>query len=216
MSYQEDTYSAFLLDHAVGAVTPAERLLVDLHARLSPGGGAAVSLWDAVGGALIERADASPGRPPPVEPPDEADPRLAAPAKGEGGSQPLDFYLSGDLLGLRWRKSIFGVRQHPAHIPGAHLLRLDPGSWAPRHGHSRREVTLVLRGAFEDEHGRYGAGDLAFCEPGLVHRPAVVGDEPCVCLVTSGAAQPLGGVLGWLGLGAGSGVWRDGAVRRTQ
>jgi putative transcriptional regulator len=86
-------------------------------------------------------------------------------------------------------------------IPMASMLRLDPGERAPGHGHGRRDVTVVLCGAYADEFGVYERGDLAFAEPGMKHEPRAIGDEPCVCLLATEAGRPLRGFFGLFGWG---------------
>jgi putative transcriptional regulator len=83
-------------------------------------------------------------------------------------------------MSWRWRP---GWAEAASGVEGVSLLRIAPGAAIPHHGHSGRELTLVLCGAFEDAHGIYTAGDLACCTEDTEHRPAVLGGTPCVCLV---------------------------------
>jgi putative transcriptional regulator len=188
MTLQENAYSAFMLDHAAGALSRAEALVAELHRRLSPDGAAAAALLDAAGGALLESAAPEPTAIPLREPAPVRWPARLSNAE-------LDVYLSGDLLGLPWRKTFFGVQTLTTPVPRTRLLRLDPGERAPQHGHGVRDVTVVLRGAFADEFGVYKRGDLAFAEPGVKHGPSAMGDEPCVCLI---AAEPGPMVSEWV------------------
>jgi putative transcriptional regulator len=64
------------------------------------------------------------------------------------------------------------------------LLRIAPGRTLPMHGHSGSELTLVLKGAYRDENGLYGPGDLDEEDDQTSHQPLVVGDEPCICLAS--------------------------------
>ena len=188
MTLQENAYSAFMLDHAAGALSRAEALVAELHRRLSPEGAAAAALLEAAGGVLLEA-----GPPEPTAIP-LRQPALDSLATGRAGSE-LDIFLNGDLLGLDWRKTFFGVQTLPTPVRRTRLLRLDPGERAPQHGHGVRDVTVVLRGAFADEFGVYKRGDLAFAEPGVKHGPSAVGGEPCVCLI---AAEPGPLVSEWM------------------
>lgn len=191
MSFHDNAYTAFMLDYAAGVLPPAERLVADVHRALSPEGDRTARLLDAVGGVMLERvapADATP-----------------QPALGEQGgihrSARLDPYLNRDLLALKWRKDMFGVKTHGTDTPMASMLRLDPGERAPGHSHGRRDVTVVLCGSYADEFGVYERGDLAFAEPGMRHQPRAVGNETCVCLLATEAGRPLLGFFGLFGVG---------------
>jgi len=191
MSFHDNAYTAFMLDYAAGALPPAERLVGDVHLALSPDGQKAARLLDAVGGVMLENL-APRGA---VSQPDLG---------GQGGfeaSTRLDPYLHRDLIALKWRKDIFGVKTHGTSTRMASMLRLDPGERAPGHSHGRRDVTVVLCGSYADEFGVYERGDLAFAEPGMRHQPRAVGNEPCVCLLATEAGRPLLGFFGLFGVG---------------
>jgi putative transcriptional regulator len=195
MTLHDNAYAAFMLDYAVGVLSPSERLAADLHRALSREGSRNSGLMDALGGALLERA-----------PPSSAGYfdtiRLGDPHKVEAGSLRLDPYLNRDLVALKWRRNIFGVKTLPTSTPMASLLRLDPGERVLAHGHGRRDVTVVLRGTYADEFGAYERGDLAFAEPGMKHEPRAVGGEICVCLLATEAGRPVRGFLGLFGWGS--------------
>lgn len=77
------------------------------------------------------------------------------------------------------------------------LLRIEPGHGAPRHTHDGNEYTLVVAGAFTDETGTYGPGDLSIAGPDHTHRP--IADEGDICYalaVTDGNLR----FTGWLGV----------------
>jgi putative transcriptional regulator len=196
MSHYDNTYAAFMLDYAAGSLSPAEKLAGDLHCALSRGGGRNGLMVEAIGGALLERAQPRP--PGYFDTAKLASPKLAGEA---GPASQLDKYIKRDLLALKWNKSILGVQTRPTSTPNASLLRLDPGQRAPAHGHGRRDVTVVLRGAFADQYGVYERGDIAFAEPGMKHEPRAVGNESCVCLLAAEPGSSLHDLLGYLGLG---------------
>ena len=193
MSPYENTYSAFMLDHASGALPRAEQLVADLHMALSPKGHRIGLIAASMGGALLEAAD------PAEISGGTAEPRRA-PAAPPERSMVAD-YLDCDLMALKWRKSIFGVKTVKTAMPMVELLRLDPGEVAPGHNHGRRDVTVVLTGSYADEYGVYTRGDLAFAEPGMRHTPRAVGDETCVCLIATESGRPLLGLFGLFGIG---------------
>jgi putative transcriptional regulator len=195
MTLHDNAYAAFMLDYAAGALSPAEKLVADLHRVLSGRGGKSAAMLDAVGGALLERT-----KPLPAEYFDAL--RLGSQDTGAATSSRLDPFLNDDLLALRWRKNIFGVKTLPTKTPMASLLRLDPGETAPAHHHGRRDVTVVLVGTYADEYGTYERGDIAFAEPGMKHKPRAMGDRSCVCLLATEPGKPISGLLGLFGLGA--------------
>jgi len=197
MTLQDNAYSAFMLDYAAGALSPAERVAAELHCALSREGRRNARLFEMVGGALMELGPAG-------EPGAAPDPEIVRPRVGATAAR-LDPFLRRDLLSLPWRRNVFGVQSLPAGLPMASLLRLDPGERAPAHGHGRRDVTVVLCGAFADDFGVYERGDLAFAEPGMKHEPRAVGERPCGCFIATEPGRPLSGLLGAIGLGRGPG-----------
>ncbi len=203
MTPQDNAYAAFMLDHAAGRLPPAESLVADLHRALSPAGRRYAGMLDSAGGALLESVEPEFIGVGPFDSNKGADPGgQVAPVAIVPPSR-LAPYLDGDLLALRWRKDLVGVPTFRTAIPMARLLRLDPGERAPGHSHGRRDVTVVLQGAFADEDGVYQKGDLAFAMPGLRHQPRAVGVEPCVCMVATERGRPIRGLLGLFGIGVG-------------
>jgi putative transcriptional regulator len=170
-------------------------LAADLHRALSTKGCRNAGLFDAVGGAMLETAT-----PAPAQYFDSS--RLAAQGGSVAIASRLEPFLARDLLTLKWRKDIFGVKTLPTETPMASLMRLDPGETAPAHHHGRRDVTVVLVGAYADEFGQYERGDVAFAEPGMKHKPRAIGDRSCVCLIATEAGKPVSGILGLFGWGA--------------
>jgi putative transcriptional regulator len=73
---------------------------------------------------------------------------------------------------------------------------MPPGRHFPRHRHLGREDVLVLAGGYEDQRGRYEAGEYAVYEPGSEHRPATEPGEECWILFRLEAPVRF---LGWRG-----------------
>jgi putative transcriptional regulator len=65
------------------------------------------------------------------------------------------------------------------------LVRIAPGKALPEHGHGGGELSLVLRGAYRDQLGRFTIGDIADLDGTAVHRPVVEDASPCICLVAA-------------------------------
>ena len=64
--------------------------------------------------------------------------------------------------------------------PAAALLRYAPGARVPRHRHAGYEHILVLRGAQEDERGRYAEGAFVINAPNTYH--VVTSESGCIVL----------------------------------
>ncbi len=61
----------------------------------------------------------------------------------------------------------------------------DPKAFM-RHEHLGGEFYLVLKGAIEDETGRYRAGDIVYLDPRSVHTPRGIGDTLVLVLWPDG------------------------------
>jgi putative transcriptional regulator len=62
--------------------------------------------------------------------------------------------------------------------------------------HGGAELTLVLRGSFSDETGRYSRGDVADLDETIEHRPVVgKAESDCICLIGSEAPERFHGLL---------------------
>lgn len=62
----------------------------------------------------------------------------------------------------------------------SHLLYMAPKGEVPMHTHKGFELTLVLDGEFEDDMGRYQAGDFVFLDKNHQHNP--VTKQGCLCM----------------------------------
>ncbi len=202
---ENNQYAAFLADFAAGRLSEGERLAARLHFALSDDGADNARMLDVIGGAALERLQAAV-----IGDADHPGDREGEFATAErSGSDWIAHYASADLLALKWRRNLVGVRTRPTHLPTATLLRLEPGENAPRHSHGASDVTVVLQGAFADDWGEYHRGDLAFADAGDRHAPATIGNETCVCLVATSKGRPDVDLKAWL-----AGQWRRGGASR--
>ncbi len=102
---------------------------------------------------------------------------------------PLLRVLAGTpLRDLPWKRKAPGVALHHVPLSSADggklvLMRIAPGKAMPEHGHGGEELTLVLSGAYRDEIGRFGPGDVADLDEDVEHRPVVEEGEDCYCAV---------------------------------
>ncbi len=190
---------ATLMAYAAGAVTEGFSLVLAAHMELCTRCRERAAEAQALGGELMtamapaampdggldevwERIEAAPTEEPSSLP--------AAIAVRDGIPGVLAPYLEGDLDSIRWRSLVPGIRQHrlegiDSGNGSVRLLSIDPGITIPHHSHRGGELTLVLRGSYTDEIGRFQGGDLADLDPEVKHQPVADTDEPCICLIAT-------------------------------
>jgi putative transcriptional regulator len=189
----------FLLDYASGALGEAWSLAVGTHLALCPACRDSVAALEAVGGGLLETAEAAPLAEGAWEAVlsrldgagEDAAPSSAVRAAVPVLPQPLRGYVGGDAGDVRWQRLGLGAYQRliPTAERGvtARLLRIPAGRPVPRHTHGGLELTLVLHGAFSDATGHYGRGDLQEADESLSHQPHADPGEDCICLAITDA-----------------------------
>ncbi len=114
--------------------------------------------------------------------------------------QPLRDLLPENLDDLPWRNLGNGVKQY--RIEGFDdrsgtlcLLNIAPGTMIPQHTHQGAELTLILKGSFGDELGRFQRGDIAEVDSSVSHQPIADTDEPCICLIATEGPLRFKGIL---------------------
>lgn len=98
----------------------------------------------------------------------------------------------------KWQRMGAGVRQSLLHTDKRGSVRLlyIPGRQAvPDHSHHGIELTLVLEGAFKDETGLYGVGDVEVADDTLEHTPIAEPGEACICLAATEGALKFNALL---------------------
>lgn len=194
-----------LLAYAAGTLSPPEAVVVAAHLALRPANDAWVRRLQAVGGELLETTG-------PSTLSDGALARAMARIETDAGEvratpplndmpelpEPLRRYALGPW---RWIGPGMRVRDVDAPRDGdcrVILLKIDPGRETPRHTHGGVELTCVLAGAYATETERFDVGDLEEADEAVLHRPRVVSDEPCLCVVALDGQIQLDGWLGRL------------------
>ncbi|MCB1739047.1 MAG: ChrR family anti-sigma-E factor [Gammaproteobacteria bacterium] len=120
--------------------------------------------------------------------------------------QPLRRHLGRSIRNLPWHEitsylSVFDVPSGGTPGKGREtirLMRIKAGHPMPRHTHGGEEITLVLAGAFSDEHGFYERGDVAVANENIEHRPVAHASGDCICLAVTDAPVRLTGGVGRL------------------
>ena len=194
-----------LMGYSAGALPEAFNVVVATHVSLCDECRARLGSFDAIGGEVVESADAV----------DLAEDSLAAvmamidatadapvetpaPRTSSIFPTPLQDYVTGSLDDVKWRKIGGGVSQ--AILPTSkdatvRLLKIPAGTAVPDHGHRGTELTLVLQGAFKDEHDRFGTGDIEVANEDLHHTPVAEEGEDCICLSATDAPLKFNGIL---------------------
>jgi len=118
-----------------------------------------------------------------------------------GVPAPLAQMLPHGLESIDWKRLVPGIKQHnlsdqPRRNGAFKLLYLEPGVVLSAHTHNERELTYVIKGSYQDEIGRFTAGDIADLDNDDVHQPVVDTHEPCIALIATHSPVRYTGVLG--------------------
>ena len=191
-----------IMAFASGALPPAFAVVASAHlqmcstcrkkvARLQTVGGAIlddmkpVALSPGAANNLLERLDAEQRQTGEEK---RAEPKIAR-RKYDGILPPVVGSLVGSSVDdVNWKRVGMGIATHQIDLgenaaSKLYLMKIAAGHSVPEHGHSGHEVTLILSGAYNDECGRFAAGDVADLDPEVEHQPVVEADENCICLV---------------------------------
>jgi len=193
---------ATLMSFAAGALPAALSAVAAAHTDMCPRCRREVAALERLGGAVM--ADLSPVALERSEPAQAAampaDTRELSLRTGNGEVPgPIAPLVGGGLDAVAWRWLGPGVWDHPLPLTGAgklRLLKVAPGHGIPEHGHGGAELTLVLRGSFDDETGRYARGDVADLDETVEHQPVVPpGASDCICLIASETPERFHGLI---------------------
>ena len=208
MNFVNQTSEELLLRYAAGRLRPAPALVVASHLAMSPSSRQIVKRFEGIGGALLDEEPMAElsvdlfertlaGLDLPVRP------EKAAPARshealdmGIAIPEPLARRAIGPWkwLGPGMRFARVDMPEDPDH--NLVLLRVPAGRAMPEHSHSGEEITLVLKGAFHDDSGRYATGDLIEEDEETNHIPVVDHDGECICLAAIEGPMK---IKNWLG-----------------
>ena len=195
-----------LLAYSAGDLPEAVNLIVATHISLCDDCRAALDSYDAVGGAVLDTCDTaslSPNSLSSVLDMIHAQDTKVTERADRGTADavlpaPLADYVGGSLDNVKWRSVGVGVKQailHTSEEASARLLYIPAGTAIPDHGHSGMELTLVLQGAFQDDDGYFGRGDIEIASEDLHHTPVADISEDCICLAVTDAPLKFKGLV---------------------
>lgn len=204
MTTHYDTMDTLLTGYVSGALPVPLQVLVDAHLELSDKNKSFVAgLETAAGEALGDLA-------PVVL--DDRDKKLEAIFSSNNGDQrPISLARGGsklptmlrDFVGfdvddIPWRTVMPGFKEFDLpDMDGFHLSMfwIKPGRTVPAHTHEGSEISLILDGAFVDERGRFGAGDISIADDTVDHRPTAEKGVPCIGFAVTDAPVRLTGPI---------------------
>jgi putative transcriptional regulator len=191
-----------LASYVAGALDEARSVVVATHLSMCSDCRAAFSGFEALAGIVLESID---GAPMAVDALDRfwlrAEPQnetVRAPSAAASNDIEPEYApalaraIPGGIDAVRWRRVSPGVMQSILKAQGyrkgaLRLLKIEAGTRIPKHTHQGGELTLILRGAYEDSIGVFSAGDLADLDDEATHSPLAIGEEPCICLIATSA-----------------------------
>ena len=106
----------------------------------------------------------------------------------KGGMMPtmINNFVGKSSNEINWRFRLPGISDYPISSNNGEeisLLKAEPGAKIFQHTHEGEEATLVLSGVLQDGEKILRAGDVSVVNEDHTHNPAIIGDEPCVCLI---------------------------------
>lgn len=113
---------------------------------------------------------------------------------------PLARHMDWPLDEVPWRKVAPGISVCDLPVSDQangqlKLLKIAAGKALPEHGHGGTELTLILKGAYSDEFGRFAAGDAADHDVDAEHKPIVEPGEDCICVIATEAPTKFKGLV---------------------
>ncbi|MDW3224114.1 MAG: ChrR family anti-sigma-E factor [Paracoccaceae bacterium] len=196
---------SILMGYSAGTLPEAFNLMVATHLSLCDTCRAQAESFDAVGGEVLNQMQAA----MPVNP-NSFEATLALIAGGEIEKpasvekkcsvlpKPLRDYVGGDLDAIRWKPVGMGVKQailSTSKDASARLLFIPAGAAMPDHGHHGTEMTMVLKGAFQDEDDYFARGDVDSADSDTHHTPVADIHEDCICLAVTDAPLQFDGLI---------------------
>lgn len=183
--------SESLQAYAAGTLRTGARLAVGLHLNACPQCRREVARLEALAGVLLESGPSEPLSQGALARVME---RLDAPAVAPRRLDQAQIFAGGWWMPVGPGLSIKVLKGIADPGERAYLIRAAGGAPLPDHGHNGREWTAVISGAFEDNTGRHGPGDLVECDADEHHQPVALPGETCLCLAVTEGPLKLSGI----------------------
>lgn len=187
---QIDTVDALMAHYVAGSLPEPARVLVESHLEMKPDHRGLVMDLELLAGDALEQT--------PGAAIDDRDARLQAIFASKPSMEAaLPIILNTEklifprsirnLIGfdvdtVPWKSKLPGFKEYSMDIDGCEvsLMWIRAGRALPAHTHKGMELTLILDGAFNDNRGRFGPGDISVADETIDHRPVAEKDRPCI------------------------------------
>lgn len=198
---------ATLIAYSSGTLNKGMALLVESHLEMCEHCMEQVQTSNRIGGDLLRQIEPVAMKSGSLDQVlgmlDDVDPEVPAVSRSRNVEVPASLveHIGEDLDALDWKTMGLGVQQYDLKLGGtgaARLLRIQPGVSVPHHTHTGSELTLILRGSYSDEIGRFQVGDVADLDDQLEHQPIVDTEHECICLIATDAPLKFSGLMGKL------------------
>lgn len=206
MTTMRNASDELLLSFAAGHLSPAPSLVLASHLEMSDASHQRYAAFESLGGAILDEQPLMPLAPDLFERTlsrlDEAELEHKE-SRHDHSDLNMGIHVPSPLFQRKigkWRFIAPGMRYARVDVPedpdfNVVLLRVGPGKALPMHGHTGSELTLILKGAYRDDSGRFGPGDLDEESETTEHQPIVEPGGECICIsAIDGHMKP----HGWL------------------
>ncbi|ANM10273.1 MULTISPECIES: ChrR family anti-sigma-E factor [Rhizobium] len=191
---QIDTIDALMAHYVAGSLPEPAHVLVRSHLEMKPDNRSLVDSLELLAGEALESASGTAiadrdrrlqaifSSAAPV-----AAPRAAARPENALFPQALRDLVGFEAENVPWRRRLPGFKDYCLEMDGCEvsLMWIRPGRALPAHTHKGMELILILDGAFNDERGRFGPGDISIADETVDHRPVAEKDRPCIAFAVS-------------------------------
>ncbi|MEM0899165.1 MAG: ChrR family anti-sigma-E factor [Pseudomonadota bacterium] len=200
-----DTLDVLLSGYVSGTLPAPLHIMVDAHLELSPKSRPLVASMDHAAGDMLREFETSSvsNRDSRLQAIFDSAPQSTDSMLRDAGQQSklprsLRNFVGYDVDDVPWKSVMPGFKEFDLDdMDGFHvsMFWIKPGRTIPAHTHEGSEITLVLDGAFTDERGRFGRGDISVADDQINHRPTAERGAPCIGFTVNDGPLRLTGPL---------------------
>ncbi len=185
-----DTVDALMAHYVAGSLPEPARVLVEAHLVMKPDHRALVNDLELLAGealelmpdAAIPDRDARLGAIFSSKPLSEKSAPIILSRDQGAFPRPIRDLMGFDVDTVPWKTKLPGFKEYTTDIDGCEvsLMWIRAGRALPSHTHKGMELTLILDGAFNDNRGRFGPGDISVADATIDHRPVAEKERHCI------------------------------------